>query len=283
MRAFLRGWLGVALLVSMGSVWAGAVPAKPAAVKPAVTPTGPATTPAKAATKPAPQGTLRVVNFDLQGRKGPLPVEEYNQLRALLVYLEPDVLALHNVQRPAADGVKKQLPKLALSTDRYYAFQPLTDTLGSALLSKYPISKATYLADASGAALGMQVTMKAKGQSFVVLVVRPPNTEIGRAAAEMVTTAVREDPSAQYVVLASFSPGTGVGSALSAWGKAGLADPGARLGKAGATYPCEKPKERLDFILLSRGLRDGAKYRVIRDRRLEKLSWHLPVEVTLAL
>lgn len=273
MRASLLGWLGVALLVSVGQVWAASPPAKPAPAKPTVAPA-----------KPAPQGTLKVVNFDLQGGKGPLPEDAYHHLQALLVYLEPDVLALHNVLQSAADGVKKQLPKLALSAGRYYAFQPLTDTLGSALLSKYPIGKATYLADPSGAALGMQVTVKVKGQSFVVLVARPPSAAVGKSAAEVVTMAVKADPSAQYLVLASFSPGAAVGSTLNAWGKAGLSDPGARLGRtAVATYPCEKPKERLDVILLSKSLQSGAKYRVIRDRRLEKLSWHLPVEVTLPL
>jgi endonuclease/exonuclease/phosphatase family metal-dependent hydrolase len=74
-----------------------------------------------------------------------------------------------------------------------------------------------------------------------------------------------------------------VGGARGAWGKGGLSDLGARGSRgAAATYPSEGPKARLDFILLSAGLREGAKYRVIRDRRFINLSWHLPVEITLA-
>ena len=231
--------------------------------------------------KPA-QGTLRVINFDLQGQKGPLPVEQYQQLEALIVYLEPDVLALHNVQKPAADAASKELPRLVLAMGMYVAYQPLTDALGSALLSRYPLSEAKALADPSGAALGMQVTVQARGRNYTVLVVRPPNPEISKAAAEVVSAAVKANPSGQYVALVSFSPGTSVGGALSAWGRVGLYDLGGWGARgATATYPSEGPKTRLDFLLLSAGLREGAKYRVIRDRRFINLSWHLPVEVTL--
>jgi len=280
-------WLAVVIgVMVVTQAWAGTAPrepAKPAPTKPAAAPAKPTAakgTPAKPA---APGRPLRLINLDLQGRKGPLPANEYQEIKAVIVYLEPDILVLHNVLRSAGESAGKPLPKLTSSLEMYYAFQPLTDTVGSALITRHPISQATYLADASGAAVGMQMTVRpSKGESYSVLVVRPPNLATSKAATGVVVSALKQDPGAQYLLLASFSPETSVTGAVKAWSKAGLFDPGARLGKMSATYPGEKPKERLDVIMLSAGLREGAKCRVVRDPRYGKLSAHLPVEVTLS-
>ena len=276
MRTFSRGLAVLICLAVILPVWAGvpsSTPAKraPGAAKPVV----PATK-----KPPAPRSALRVINFDLQGPKGPLSADQYSEIKALVTYLQPDILALHNVQRSAGDAAGKPLAQIAASLTMYYAFQPLTDTLGSALLTKYPITKATYLAEQSGAAMGMQVTVGVEGQSYLVLVVRPPNPAISREATQAVASAITAEPTGRQLVLASFSPGTAIGGALKAWSKAGLADPGTgRSGLSVATYPVEKPKERLDFIMVSRDLLAGARYEVVRDRRFEKLSAHLPVQI----
>jgi len=276
MKTLSRGVAGLVYLALMTSAWAGVPSSAPPKRAPrAAKPVAPATK-----QPPAPRGALRVLNYDLQGPKGPLPVEQYSEIKALVMYLDPDVLALHNVQRSAGDATGKPLAQIATSLNLYYAFQPLTDTLGSAVLTKYPITKATYLAEQSGAAMGMQVTVGVGGQSYLVLVVRPPNPAISREATQVVASAIAAAPAGRQLVLASFSPGTAIGGALKAWGKAGLADPGTgRRGPSVATYPTEKPKERLDFIMVSRDLLAGARYEVVRLGRLEKLSAHLPVQI----
>jgi len=249
-------WLAVVIGVAvMAQAWAGTAPrapAKPAPTKPAAAPAKPTAAPHTPAKPTAPGPPLRLINLDLQGRKGPLPVSEYQEIKALIVYLEPDILVLHNVLRSAGESAGKPLPKLTSSLELYYAFQPLTDTVGSALITRHPISQATYLADSSGAAVGMQMTVRpTKGEGYSVLVVRPPNPATSKVATEVVVSALKQDPGAQYLLLASFSPKTSVSGALTAWVKAGLFDPGARLGKMSATYPLEKPKERLDRLLAS--------------------------------
>jgi len=278
MRTFSRGLTVLACLALILPAWAGIPSSTPPRRAPG------AAKPVVPATKqpPAPRAALRVVNYDLQGPKGPLSADQYSEIKALVTYLEPDILALHNVQRSAGDAAGKPLAKIAASLDMYYAFQPLTDTLGSALLTKHPISKATYLAEQSGAAMGMQVTVGAGGQSYLLLVVRPPNPAISREATQVVASAITAAPAERQLVLASFSPGAAIGGALKAWSKAGLADPGTgRRGPSVATYPAEKPKERLDFIMVSRDLLAGARYEVVRVRRFEKLSSHLPVQITV--
>jgi hypothetical protein len=245
--------------------------AKPKAVAPTVLAPGPVTAPAG----------VKIVVFDLQGRKGPLPVAQYRELQALLTSLNADILVFQTVLRSEGGQAGTQLAVMANSLQMYYAFQPLTDTLGSALFTRYDIQGEACVADDSGGAMGMSMTLQGGGHSYSLMVVRPPTPAVGRAAAKTVAAAVKKQPALPYLVLASFSPGGGAG-AVQSWLKAGLADPGARLKRAAFTFPGAKPAQRLDYALVGKPLRgDVLSIRVLGEPSFQALSEHRPVELVL--
>ena len=245
--------------------------AKPKAVAPTVLAPGPVTAPAG----------VKVVVFDLQGRKGPLPVAQYRELQTLLTSLNADVLVFQTVLRSEGGQAGTQLAVMANSLQMYYAFQPLTDTLGSALFSRYDIQGEACVADDSGGAMGMSMTLQGGGHSYSLMVVRPPTPAVGRAAAKTVAAVVKKQPALPYLVLASFSPGGGAG-AVQSWLKAGLVDPGARLKRAALTFPGAKPAQRLDYVLVGKQLRgDVLSLRVLSEPSFQALSEHRPVELVL--
>ncbi len=238
---------------------------------------------AAAASAPAAAGTLTVLNYDLQGRKGPLPVTQYEQLRALLLYLNPDIIAVHTVLKDAGVDRDKPLARAALALEMYYAYQPLTDMVGSALISRYPIREATCLYDQKTLATsGMQVSVQVGPRTYNVFVVRPPTGTVGRAATASLLPQTKALAGADYLVLASFSPKAGAKQMIAAWTKTGMFDPLAGAGPKALTFPYTKSAERADFVLLSAKLRtDYVGSEVVRNARLAGLSEHLPVLVTL--
>ena len=189
---------------------------------------------AGAGSPPAAPNTLTIINYDLQGRKGPLPVAQYEQLQSLIMYLNPDVIAVHNVLAEAGGDATKPLAKTAQALEMYYAYQPLDDKLGSALLARYPLRNATCLFDQkTQASLGMQLAMQVGPRSYNLLIVRPPTVTVSRSATTGVLQQTKALVGSDFMVLASFSPGDGAKSSLAAWKKAGMFDALARLGSPG--------------------------------------------------
>ena len=116
--------------------------------------------------------------------------------------------------------------------------------------------------------------------------VRPPSPPVNAGAIEAVRQAVKADPNARCLVLASFNAGQGASSALSAWTKAGLVDPaagsGRRAGQNAATYPASRPTQRADLIVVSATLKfQAGSYRAWRQGRSAEVSDHLPVVLVL--
>jgi endonuclease/exonuclease/phosphatase family metal-dependent hydrolase len=227
---------------------------------------------------------LLAVNLDLQGKKPQLSPQGLEQLRAMLLYVQPDVVALHSVQTSMTQGGESaSLVRIASALGMYYVFQPTTDAVGSALLSRYRIQpNATSLNAPAGAAVGLQATLDTPGAPTVVRVVRPPSAAVDKGAIAAVIDDLKAAPAARSILLASFNPGSGAGAARAAWVKAGLVDPAAGRRVATATFPAAKPAQRADLILVSAALKSQVvSYQVLRPRRVEEVSDHLPVAVTL--
>jgi len=232
-----------------------------------------------------PQAGLVVLNYDLQGAKGPLPVAQFGQLKALLMYLTPDVVALHSVLKDAGGTAGSVLAQAALAMDMYYAYQPMDDRVGSAVLSRYPIRGATALFDdKTETTLGVQLTVQAEAASYHLFVVRPPTAAVSRTTTAAVLQQTKALAGTSYLVCASFGPAGGAKQALAEWTRAGMYDPLGKLRRPGPeTYPYARPKDRLDLVLLGPKLRGSLRRSEVmqKNARLAGLSEHLPVVVTL--
>ncbi len=222
------------------------------------------------------------MDYDLQGAKGPLEAAKFEQLKVLLSYTSPDVVALHTVLQEAGKNAGAPLAQTALAMNMYYAYQPLDDRLGSALLSRYPIQQAACIFDEkSQATMGMSLQLLVEGRNYTVLVVRPPTAAVARVTAATVQAQLKALGGSDYVVLASFSPALG-GQAVSG----GLDEGG--VGPIGvAPEPGHLPLHTAAGASRLHSAFPQAAGR-IRERRGGALapgdgsvSEHLPIEVTL--
>jgi len=205
------------------------------------------------------------------------------ELRALLLYLQPNILALHDVPAAAAAGSQSQLAALAGSLGMYYAYQPASSRRdpGCALLSRYPVQKVSPLPrSGSQSVTGMSVQVRVGMASLQVAVVRPNSDSARKAAVDIVSRLVKQEPKQHLLLMASFDPGM-VMDTVKGWGQAGLQDAAVALKDAQATFPADRPTQRLDFVLVSANLRPSLKeMRVVRNRAARALGGHLPVELT---
>ncbi len=150
------------------------------------------------------------MDYDLQGARGPLEVAQFAQLKNLLLYSTADVMALHTVLQEAGRSADTVLAQAALAMNMYYAYQPLDDRLGSALLSRYPIQQASCVFDEkTKATMGMTVQLLVENRPYTILVVRPPTAAVARVAPETVQAQLKALGGSDYIVLASFGPGPG--------------------------------------------------------------------------
>jgi len=228
----------------------------------------------------AAQTRLRAVSFDLTRQS-----LTHQQLRSLLLYLEPDVVGLHGYRHESPDlPGPGALAALARSLRMYYHFEPVVpgSNVGSALLSRFPLTKASPLSSSSATRVpGMRADLTVAGNRLRLALVRPDSPAASRAASEVVAKLTRESSRRQVIVMASFDPGSAMG-AVKAWGEAGLQDASVALRKAEPTYPAAAPKERLDFMLVSANLRPYLRgVRVVREAKQRTPAERLPLELTI--
>jgi endonuclease/exonuclease/phosphatase family metal-dependent hydrolase len=233
---------------------------------------------------------LRVLEWDLKGKAGVAAATSYQQVRSLLMYAEPDVVALHNA-RGEAKGASKEgspLAALAQSLGMYYAFAPEAPgaDVGGGLLSRYPIrsSKPLTAEAPKGSLAGMQAEIEYMRRITNVILVRPENEDGSKAATAAVAKLVSADQQGAYVILGSWDSAADAEAAVKEWQKAGLVEAGAELNKkTPATYPQAKPTERLEYVLVSQNLRRSVRgVELVRHPAVKAISDRLPLEVTLA-
>jgi endonuclease/exonuclease/phosphatase family metal-dependent hydrolase len=230
-----------------------------------------------------------VLDWDLKGKQGAAPATSYRQVKALLMYAQPDVVALQNARGEAKAGGKDNSPlaTLARSLGMYYAFAPATPgrEIGCGLLSRYPIRSSSPLAAAGEASLaGLQAQIEYMRHLTSVILVRPEDAQSSNAAVAAVAALVAADRQGSYLVLGSWDAAADADAAVQAWTTAGLAEAGAALGKrTPATYPQAKPTERLDRVLVSQDLRPSLRtVEAVHHPTVRAVSDRLPLQVTLA-
>ncbi len=235
--------------------------------------------------------TIRALNYDLEGAQGAggaLRGVAYESLTALLMYLAPDLVALHNVAvAERGEAGSETARALALSLGMYSVSHPTMPggRTGSALLSRYPIRASTRLSGgpAGGGVGAFTAEVEIEGRRLSLLVARPPSAAAATATIGEVTRLASAGPEERWLVFVSFAPEAKAAAALESWRAVGLVDPAAALGvRAVATFPRPRPEQRLDFVLASAGLTLRG-YRVVDDPRLRHLGTRLPVELRLAL
>lgn len=241
--------------------------------------------PAKAAAPAGPR--LRALNYDLQGADGPLAAHRYHLLAALVMYLQPDLVALHHCRGTGPVEEENATAALARSLGMYHAFQPYErgGVVGSAILSRFPLNASgpASVSTRSPAVPGIRAQLWVRGKLLRVLALRPASARQSQDAARLVAAAMKGRDNPSWLLMASFSPSQAM-ETVKAWGRSGLQDAlVAARSSPQATYPAASPQERLDFILLTPNLRPALRgTRVVRDQRAAALSLHLPVEATLA-
>lgn len=223
---------------------------------------------------------IRTINLDMNQR-----AVNTAQLQSALMYLRPDLLAMHSVL--AADGLNERtgaIASMARSLGMYYVYQPAAASgAGEALLSRHRIVRHSRLSGSTTQAVpGLKAEVKVAGKTLPLVMARPRSAAEGRRCVELVSRILKQEPQRPLVVLASFDPGMAM-EAVKGWGRAGLHDAAVALRRAEPTFPALRPTERLDFVLVTPNLRPKLKkIRLIEDSRLRGASDHLPVEVTFA-
>jgi endonuclease/exonuclease/phosphatase family metal-dependent hydrolase len=228
----------------------------------------------------APPPRFRAINLDLTQK-----AFNAQQMRAVLFYLRPDVLAIHNVRPPAdAQGGNGSIASIAGSLNMYSAYEPAYPgaDFGSALLSRYRIKKPTPISTSPTKHLqGMKADIVMRtGGTLTVVLVRPTSAQEAKDAVDVVSQLVRGGKKQHLILMASFDTGAAMDT-IKAWGRAGLQDAAVALRTVQPTFPADKPAERLDYFLVSPSMRPHLRaIKRIRSAVLRSGSEHVPIELT---
>jgi endonuclease/exonuclease/phosphatase family metal-dependent hydrolase len=205
------------------------------------------------------------------------------QMRSVLLYMQPDIVALHGLPQPAeARGGNASVASLAQSMRMYYAYVPAYSgaDFGSALLSRYPIRKPAAISDSpTGRLQGLKAEVRIDKKMLDVVMLRPSSAAEGTYAVTAVSQLLKGAKKRYFLVMASFDSGMALDT-VKGLGRAGLQDAAVALRSIQPTYPAASPKERLDFFLVSPTMRPHLKsVKRIKSGLLRGGSDHLPVEL----